>query len=339
MAQSLAVKYRPKTWEDVIGQETIVQILRQQVETQNIRNCLLFCGASGCGKTTIARVLAKVVNDGAGTPIEIDAASNNGVDNIRDLIAQAKERALDGKYKVIVLDECHSLTNQAWQALLKTIEEPPKYTLFIFCTTDPQKIPETILNRVQRYNFSRIPTDRIKNRLLYVCKQEGFENYVDACDYIAKLANGGMRTALSMLDKCVSLSTNLSIENVEKTLGVSSYETMFSLMNAIIDDEEKTVSEIVSKYYLDGGDLKQFVEQMLSFCLDIEKYCLFKSFDMLTIPSHYKDSVESTINFENADKYYAYIIDKLVVLKNTIRYDTSIRLTVEIAFLQMARGK
>lgn len=338
MAQSLAVKYRPKTWDEVVGQDTIVTILKRQLQVGEIKNCLLFCGTSGGGKTTCARIYAKEINKGVGNPIEIDAASNNGVDNVRVLVAQAKERAIDGEYKVFIIDECHVLSNQAWQAWLKCIEEPPKYTIFIFCTTDPQKIPETILNRVQRYNFSRISTNQIRDRLEYVCRCEGFTNYKESIEYIAKLADGGMRMSLALLDKCATYSKDLSIQNVLSVLGNCSYDMFFDLVNAIIDREERTISKIVNDYYNSGADIMQFVEQFLVFCLDLQKYQLFSSMELLTIPSHYENNVKYSINFDDASKFFIAMIDKLLDLKNTIKYDTNPKLVVEITLLQMARN-
>ena len=145
--QSLATRYRPKTLEEVCSQASIIKILKKQIQTGQIKNCYLLCGPSGTGKTTIARILAYLINEGKGEPIEIDAASNNSVDNVRNLIDQAHERAIGCKYKIFIIDECHMITPQGWNAFLKCIEEPPAFTIFIFCTTDPQKIPATILNR------------------------------------------------------------------------------------------------------------------------------------------------------------------------------------------------
>ena len=149
---SLPVKYRPKEFSDVSSQKSIIKILEKQIETKQFVNCYLFSGPSGTGKTTIARILADKINSGLGEPIEIDAASNNGVDNVRLIIDQSDQRSLDSEYKVYIVDECHMLTNQAWNALLKLIEEPPKYTIFMFCTTELQKVPETIQNRCQQYS-------------------------------------------------------------------------------------------------------------------------------------------------------------------------------------------
>ena len=172
---SLAVKYRPKTLQDVSGQTSTVKIIERYITTNTLPHAILMQGASGCGKTTCARIVANMLNNGQGEPIEIDAASNNGVENVRQIIHDAQERSIDSKYKINIIDECHSLKNQAWQAFLKSIEEPPTYTIFIFCTTDPQKIPETIKNRVQRFTFNRIGTEQIKERLAYICRMEGFE--------------------------------------------------------------------------------------------------------------------------------------------------------------------
>ena len=152
--ESLAVKYRPNSWDEVFGQDVIVEILKKQIETNTIKNAYIFSGASGCGKTTVARIFANEINDHKGLPIEIDGASNNGVDNVKNIINEASQRSLNSEYKIYIIDEAHMLTTPAWNAFLKTIEESPKYTIFIFCTTDPQKIPETIKNRCMRFNFT-----------------------------------------------------------------------------------------------------------------------------------------------------------------------------------------
>ncbi len=174
MSKALAIKYRPQTFEDLTEQSAVVTILTNQIETNTIKHGYLFCGGAGTGKTTSARIFANMINKGAGTPIELDAASNNSVEDIRRLCEDAQTQSIDSEYKVFILDEVHSLSNQAWQAMLKTLEEPPAKAIFIFCTTNPEKIPQTILSRVQRYNFQRISQEGIVNRLKYVLQQEGY---------------------------------------------------------------------------------------------------------------------------------------------------------------------
>lgn len=175
MAQPLANKYRPKKFEDVSEQGAIKTIIENQIKSNDIRNAYLFCGGAGTGKTTCARIVAGMINEGQGNPIELDAASNNSVDDVRRIITDSKFKSMDSKYKIYIIDECHSLSNAAWQAMLKLLEEPPKSTVFIFCTTDPNRIPNTILSRVQRYNFQRISTEGIINRLIYILEQEGYK--------------------------------------------------------------------------------------------------------------------------------------------------------------------
>ena len=173
-SQSLATKYRPTDFSSLTEQSAIKDILENQIKTKTFQHGYLFTGPSGTGKTTSARIFASMINEGKGSPIEVDAASNSGVDNIRQIIEDAKRKPLDAEYKIFIVDECHSLSNGAWQALLKTLEEPPKFTIFIFCTTDPQKVPATILSRVQRYNFQKISKDGIVKRLEYICEMEGY---------------------------------------------------------------------------------------------------------------------------------------------------------------------
>lgn len=338
MSESLAVKYRPQKFEEVCSQKSVITILQRQIETKQFKNCYLFAGSSGVGKTTLARIFANEINRYIGTPIEIDAASNNGVDSIREIVANANERALDAEYKIFIIDECHTLTNQSWQSFLKCIEEPPKYTIFMFCTTDPQKIPATILNRVQRFNLTKIPMDEIKSRLTYVCKQEGFTNYNEAIDYIAKLASGCMREALSLLDKARDYSNNLGIENVINALGTFSYDDLFSLTNNLIDGNIANTLTIIENTYNKGTDLKLFIEQYTEFVLDLFKYCLFNDLSVTKFPSLLEDSVKYATGIENNVNFYSRFLDKIFEIKNAIKYDTNIKTTVEILMMDICRG-
>lgn len=336
--KSLAVLYRPRTFDEMIGQKSIIKILKRQVELHQFSNCYLFCGPSGDGKTTAARSLCYEINKGKGEPIEIDAASNNGVDNVRAIIEDANTRALDAEYKIFIIDECHAITSQAWQAFLKCIEEPPEYTIFIFCTTDPQKIPATILNRVQRFNFTRISQEDIKKRLLFVCENEGFKNYEESCDYISKLANGGMRDALAYLDKASGYSDDLSINNVLEALGNYSYDMFFKLTNALMDGVEEEVISLIDSFYNSGKDLKLFTDQYLEFCLDLSKYCLFKDLAVTKLPVSLLDSVKYCTSIENNRKLFNELVDKMLEIKNIVKTDTSPKSTITIMLLQFSRS-
>ena len=285
--------------------------------------------------TTCARIFAKEL--GAQT-IEIDAASNNGVDNIRSITVEASERSLSNEYKCYIIDEFHMMTISAFNAILKTLEEPPAHTIFIFCTTDPQKIPQTILNRVQRFNFRKISSKGIYDRLLYVCQQEGFKFEENALDYLSKIANGSMREALSLLGQIADYSKgSIDMESVRSTLGSYSYENFFGLTNAILDGNEKLVINYYKDYEDTGSDLKLFVNQYFSFILDIIKYSLFKDTSVINIPNIYIKDLDNLINFDSPEKYYNYIIDRLMNLRQMIKNDSYINSTILAVLLQITR--
>ena len=338
MAMSLAVKYRPSTLDEIVSQKSIVEILKRQLEREEFSNCYLFTGPSGTGKTTTARAFAMAINKGCGSPIEIDAASNNGVDNVRDLIKDASTRSIDSKYKIIIMDEVHMLSTAAWNAFLKTLEECPKYTIFMFCTTDPQKIPATIVNRVMRFNLTKIPTDLIRARLGFICAQEGYTTYEDSIDYISKIANGGMRDAIAMLDKVQYYSHSLSLSTTLDILGNFSYDTLFKLTNGIIDGEYAVVMEVIEGLYDQGNDLKLFIDTYLAFTFDLIKYCVFGTLSVTQIPQIYEDLTHHTVGIEGAREYFIKVSNKLLELKNMIKYDTNIKTTVETYLTVLCRG-
>lgn len=303
---SLAVKYRPKSFDDVVEQKAIKDILTDQIETGTFQHSYLFCGPAGCGKTTAARIFANDINGGKGNPIEVDAASNNGVDNVREIIDGARRKPLDSDYKVYIIDECHMLSTGAWNAMLKLLEEPPKTTVFIMCTTDPQKIPATILSRVQRYNFSKISLDNIVKRLKYIiaCEVDEIRNeggpdgafsYEEAAiQYIAKLADGGMRDAITMMDKCLSLDPELTIESVVAALGTVDYNVHFDLLFYMESSNLAAAAKLIEDVFNSGKDLKQFVKQFQYFVLDVCKYLMFRDFTYVSIPAlpEYKSRLE-----------------------------------------------
>lgn len=336
---SIAVKYRPQEFEDVCGQSSVITILKRQLEIGDIKNCYLFCGPSGTGKTTLARIFANKINNNQDTYIEMDAASNNGVENVRNIIKDANERSLDSEYKIFIIDEAHMITTAAWNAFLKTIEEPPKYTIFLFCTTDPNKIPNTILNRVMRFNLTRVPVEQIKNRLMYVCQQENFTNYEETCDYISKISFGGMRDSLALLEKASSYSNDLNINNVLQSLGNFSYDVQFDLTDAMTHRDEESIIRIVNYCFNNGNDLKLFVTQFLDFNLDLLKFTIFNSLDLTKFPSSYLNDVIGVTSFDGAKDYFRTITNKLLDLSINIKQDANPLTTVTISLISMSRGE
>ena len=339
--QSLAVAYRPTTFEEVCGQNITVEILKKVVEKRSFKNCYLFAGDSGSGKTTLARIFANQINRGIGEPIEIDAASNNGVDDVRAIIEAASQRSLVGDYKIFIIDECHSITTQGWQAFLKGIEEPSPFTIFMFCTTEPNKLPTAILNRVQRYNITKIDSETIKNRLMYICQQEGFTNYEGLCDLLSKSSHGCMRDAIMKLDQCADLSTDLSLDIVKPVLGSLSYEAMFNLTWALQDKEELQVLHLINLLYNTGKDLKSFIELYLEFILDLRRFMLMKDIRYTNIPAHLATEnnpvVQQTLNFPEIKTWLNNLLDVLLKIKLEIRYDSFYKSTIEAFLIQLCR--
>lgn len=340
--QSLAIKYRPKTWEDVTEQSSAVIILKQQLESGEIKNAYLFCGPAGCGKTTCARIFASDLNKGQGNPIELDAASNNSVDDVREIIQQAKTQSLNSEYKVFIIDECHALSNSAWQAMLKLIEEPPAKSVFIFCTTDPQKIPKTIISRVQRYDFQRISQKGIVDRLLHILCEENEEDNGErgindeSVAYIAKIADGGMRDAITMLDKCLAYSRELTLENVVKALGAVEYDCMFKFTDAFIEAQQKELIQIIEQMYADGKDLKQFVGSYVKFLLDVCKYSLSCPEEYIGIPmlADYKQWLDDVVQDQYSLSRVYDLLDLFVKLNSAVRYSTMIKYEIEAVVIK-----
>jgi len=339
--QPLYTVYRPKTFDDVTEQDIIKTILTQQLESGEIQHAYLFVGGAGTGKTTCAKIFANEINKHKGSPIEFDAASNSGVEDVRDILREAKLKSLDSEYKVFIIDECHALSDKAWQAFLKILEEPPAKTIFIFCTTDPQKIPKTIISRVQRYTFNRISQKGIVRRLDYILAKEveegniptGDHQDLDAVEYLAKIADGGMRDAITLMDKCLAYSSDLTVANIIKVLGTVDYKVMEKLTEAVISHDRQECIDIIGKIHADGKDLKRFMRDYMNFLLDICKYDITRSFDYINIP---QTEAEWLNEFE--DSWYETVdamLSPMVKLIDRIKYDTNPKSMIEVSMLIM----
>lgn len=339
---TLAVKYRPKSFDDLVEQDAIVDILQEQIRTTTFKHAYLFCGPAGTGKTTAARIFANDINNGHGNPIEVDAASNNGVDDIREIIDSARKKSLDSEYKVYIVDEVQMLSMGAWNAMLKLLEEPPKTTIFIMCTTEPQKIPATILSRVQRYDFSKISLNAIIDRLEYIINEENELKATDklvyeseAIQYIAKLADGGMRDSITMLDKCISLSHEITTKNVVTALGTVDYATHFNLLMRLTTNDRAGAVKVVEEVYYAGKDLKQFIKQFQYFVVDVCKFKMFESFKYVNIPElpEYKTGMDDE-DLEDVVR----VLEWVRQLNADIKWETNPKAIIETCVLLFTWG-
>ncbi len=283
--QAIYRKWRPAVFEDVVGQEHITKTLQNQLETGRASHAYLFCGTRGTGKTTCAKIFAKAVNcenpkngspcnecsicrgisDGSIMDVfEIDAASNNGVDNIREIIEDAKYVATEAKYRVYIIDEVHMLSSGAFNALLKTLEEPPAHVIFILATTESHKVPQTILSRCQRFDFKRIKPDDIIRRMREIAMGDGLSLTDDAYRLLAQLADGSMRDGLSILERCVSAAgTSLSYDTITSVLGIAGNGPLFDIVNHINEQNSAGILKIIDSLMNDGMDLHLFIDNLL----------------------------------------------------------------------------
>ena len=353
-------KFRPQEFEDVKGQDHIVTTLKNQIKADRIGHAYLFCGTRGTGKTTVAKIFAKAVNcenpvdgspcgecaickaiaDGSSmNVIEIDAASNNGVDNIRQIREEVTYRPTEGKYKVYIIDEVHMLSAGAFNALLKTLEEPPSYVIFILATTEAHKIPITILSRCQRYDFHRISIDTIAGRLMDLMAEEKVEVEERAIRYVAKAGDGSMRDALSLLDQCIAfhLGETLTYENVLEVLGAVDTEIFSRLLRQIINKDITGAVGTLDALVDEGREMGQMVND---FTWYLRNLLLMQSSDDM------EDVLDMSKEHIAALKEEAQLVKPEVLMRyirifselgNQVKYATQKRILIEIAIIKLCK--
>lgn len=354
-------KFRPQTFSEVKGQDHIVTTLQNQLKAGRIGHAYLFCGTRGTGKTTVAKILARAVNcenpreDGSpcnecascsailsGTStnvIEIDAASNNGVDNIREIREEVAYRPTQGRYKVYIIDEAHMLSTGAWNALLKTLEEPPEYVIFMLATTEVNKFPITILSRCQRYNFHRITAGTIARRLQDLLQEEGVEAEEAAVRYIARAGDGSMRDALSLLDQCIAfyLGEKLTYGKVLDVLGTVDTDVFSGLLRKVIAGDAAGSVRILQELIRDGRDVSQFVTD---FTWYLRNLMLVQSSpdleDTLDVSPENLLQLQEESNMVDSATLMRYI-HVLSELSGQLRFATQKQILVEVALIRLCR--
>ena len=365
MHQALYRKWRPKTFDDVCGQDHITSVLKYEIANAKSSHAYLFCGSRGTGKTTCAKILAKAVNcenpingnpcnecsscrsidAGSATDVlEMDAASNNGVENIRDIRDEVVYSPSSLKYRVYIVDEVHMLSPSAFNALLKTLEEPPAHVVFILATTELHKLPATIISRCQRFDFRRITVSDIMARLMYIANKENIETENDALRIIAKYSQGGMRDAISLFELCTGNRSRLSSKDVTDTIGSISNETIAKILAAVCNKDYDSIFSVIDDIVSSSKDISVFWDDMISYCrsmliyktanspeayldlTDSEKKQLGKVSDMFT-----KDTVlyfikllnDSLVTMQKANSTKRYIAEMTLIRMSDESLDTS----------------
>ena len=359
---ALPLKYRPMTFSDVVGQENVVKTLRNAIESNRIANAYLFIGSRGIGKTTLSRIFAKALNcqhegdSGSIEPcgkcvncreiaagrsldvIELDAASHNKVEDVRPIIEAVQFQPVTSKYKIFIIDECHMLSAAAWNALLKTLEEPPPYVKFVFATTEGDKVLATIVSRCQRFDLRRIQTNDIVSRLKYICGKENIDADEDALLAIARGAEGGMRDALSSLDQLVSFKgTKILEEDALSVFGLVSRSALENLASAIINGESAKILDAIELFDSSGKNLRRLAAELLNHfrnlvvaqALGTDAKALEATQEQMAVLTEQAKNINSERLFR--------ICDQLVELEDKLRYVLSVRTVLEMSLIRAGR--
>lgn len=350
--QALYRKYRPSNFDEVVGQQPIIQTLKNAIVQNRIAHAYLFCGPRGTGKTSIAKIFAKMLNceDESNKPcgkcinckmvqngshpdiIEIDAASNNGVDEVRNLIDKVKYAPMQGKYKVYIIDEVHMMTTGAFNALLKTIEEPPAHVVFILATTEPNKVIPTIISRCQRFDFNKVSQKDIEKRLSIVCKEEKIEIDPEAISLIAQLADGGMRDSLSILDQCIAYcSSNITVDNVREVYGVLTTSDIGKLFEHLYAHEVDALIQQIQECSDKGMDLKRLTSDFIT--LLKESIILDYSSNSQLVSNTHKEVIEKYL-LKSPSPFRFNVLNELMDVFNKYNYASNVLDYLETALLK-----
>ena len=359
MHKALYRVYRPKTFEDVVGQEHIVKTLKNQIKNNNIGHAYLFSGTRGTGKTSTAKIFARAVNclnpineepcneceicidtlnDNIMDIVEIDAASNNSVDDIRELRESVKYTPSKAKYKVYIIDEVHMLSQGAFNALLKTLEEPPSYVIFILATTEPHKIPATILSRCQRFDFKRVSSKDIADRMSYICEKENIQAEDKALSLIARNSQGALRDALSILDQCMSFGNDkIEYNDVIELLGTVNIDELLQLSQSIIDEDTKKSLQILNEFIIWGKDIRNLINDLIDHFRNLMVCKVSKDLDeIISLP---EESIErlkeqsKTININDLIR----ILNILSETQDSMKSSSNTRILAEVTMMKIAQ--
>lgn len=357
MHKALYREYRPQKFSDVVGQEHVVRTLKNEIVSGNIAHAYMFSGTRGTGKTTAAKIFARAVNclnpkdgepcnecescraimnDSTVDIFEIDAASNNSVDDVREIRESVKYTPTNSKYKVYIIDEAHMLSKGASNALLKTIEEPPEYVVFIFATTEPNKMIPTVLSRCQRFDFKRITIDEMKERMRYICSKEGVEVEEDALSVIARNSQGALRDALSILDRCILFGENhLKYDDVVEILGIVNVDEIFGLADDIINHNVSSALQKINNFIASGKDIEilssELIEHMrsLMICLAANE----SAKDIISVSDEEFSKMKKSIENTDMDNIIR-IINILSEVQNNLKYATDKRTIFEVGIIK-----
>ena len=350
--KALYRKYRPSTFEEVVGQKHVVMTLQNAIKNNKLAHAYLFCGPRGTGKTSVAKLLAKTINcTSENKPcghcancidiqesthpdvVELDAATNNGVDEVRELIEKVKYAPMQGKYKVYIIDEVHMMTPSAFNALLKTLEEPPEYCVFILATTEPHKVLPTIVSRCQRFDFNKVPVPVMKERLRYIVDKEGIKCDDSALQLISELAEGGMRDALSVLDQCIAYAeNNINAEDVSVVYGIATTAEKLELLKAVKDKDVQKTMSMVSDFSGRGIDLQRLTLDLINLAKEAVIYSYSRNKDLLEKAT--VDQVRELLN-EYSSGELLKCIDYLMDISGKYKDSSDSMSYLEVCLLKM----